>query len=145
TLALACPKALGIHKPRWSVFGPILVACGIAMGVLVFQTDLVTSRMFCGLFVAMLYVATDRLRCLLIGAVMFLPPAVFAATQMGHVRTRITCWLDPLSSENYSACEQISQGLFGLANGGITGAGLGEGRPDVVPHAESDFIFASFA
>src|SRR5699024_942655 len=88
---------------------------------------------------------SDRLSWLVIGAVMFLPPAVFAATQMGHVRTRITCWLDPLSSENYSACEQISQGLFGLANGGITGAGLGEGRPDVVPHAESDFIFASFA
>src|SRR5699024_3743919 len=82
---------------------------------------------------------------LVIGAVMFLPPAVFAATQMGHVRTRITCWLDPLSSANYSSCEQISQGLFGLSNGGLTGAGLGEGRPDVVPHAESDFIFASFA
>ncbi|MDN6328707.1 MAG: FtsW/RodA/SpoVE family cell cycle protein [Brachybacterium sp.] len=145
TLALAGPKVLGIHLPRWSDFGPILVAWGFAMAVLVFQTDLGTSLMFFGLFVAMLYVATDRLSWLVIGAVMFLPPAIFAATQMGHVRTRLTCWLDPLSSANYSACEQISQGLFGLANGGITGAGLGEGRPDVVPHAESDFIFASFA
>ncbi|WP_394216496.1 FtsW/RodA/SpoVE family cell cycle protein [Brachybacterium vulturis] len=145
TLALAGPKVLGIHLPRWSDFGPILVAWGFAMAVLVFQTDLGTSLMFFGLFVAMLYVATDRLSWLVIGAVMFLPPAIFAATQMGHVRTRITCWLDPLSNENYSLCEQINQGLFGLANGGITGAGLGEGRPDVVPHAESDFIFASFA
>ncbi|AXK46116.1 FtsW/RodA/SpoVE family cell cycle protein [Brachybacterium saurashtrense] len=145
TLALAGPKVLGIHLPRWSDFGPILVAWGFAMAVLVFQTDLGTSLMFFGLFVVMLYVATDRLSWLVIGAVMFLPPAVFAATQMGHVRTRITCWLDPLSSANYGSCEQISQGLFGLANGGITGAGLGEGRPDVVPHAESDFIFASFA
>ncbi|MGP9581986.1 FtsW/RodA/SpoVE family cell cycle protein [Brachybacterium sp. AOP42-C2-15] len=145
TLALAGPKVLGIQLPRWSDFGPILVAWGFAMAVLVFQTDLGTSLMFFGLFVVMLYVATDRLSWLVIGAVMFLPPAVFAATQMGHVRTRITCWLDPLSSANYASCEQISQGLFGLANGGITGAGLGEGRPDVVPHAESDFIFASFA
>ncbi|MGO2193183.1 MAG: FtsW/RodA/SpoVE family cell cycle protein [Brachybacterium sp.] len=145
TLALAGPKVLGIQLPRWSDFGPILVAWGFAMAVLVFQTDLGTSLMFFGLFVVMLYVATDRLSWLVIGAVMFLPPAIFAATQMGHVRTRITCWLDPLSSANYSSCEQISQGLFGLANGGITGAGLGEGRPDVVPHAESDFIFASFA
>lgn len=145
TLALAGPKVLGIHLPRWSDFGPILVAWGFAMAVLVFQTDLGTSLMFFGLFVAMLYVATDRFSWLVIGAVMFLPPAIFAATQMGHVRTRITCWLDPLSSEGYRSCEQVAQGLFGLANGGITGAGLGEGRPDVVPHAESDFIFASFA
>ncbi|GAA4521920.1 FtsW/RodA/SpoVE family cell cycle protein [Brachybacterium paraconglomeratum] len=145
TLALAGPKVLGIQLPRWSDFGPILVAWGFAMAVLVFQTDLGTSLMFFGLFVVMLYVATDRLSWLVIGAVMFLPPAIFAATQMSHVRTRITCWLDPLSSANYSSCEQISQGLFGLANGGLTGAGLGEGRPDVVPHAESDFIFASFA
>ena len=145
TLALAGPRVLGIQLPRWSDFGPILVAWGFAMAVLVFETDLGTSLMFFGLFVAMLYVATDRLSWLVIGAVMFAPPAVFAATQMSHVQTRITCWLDPLSRANFSTCEQINQGLFGLANGGITGAGLGEGRPDVVPHAESDFIFASFA
>ena len=145
TLALAGPKVLGIHLPRWSDFGPILVAWGFAMAVLVFETDLGTSLMFFGLFVVMLYVATDRLSWLVIGAVMFLPPAVFAATQMSHVRTRITCWLDPLSGENYSSCEQISQGRFGLANGGLVGTGLGEGRPDMVPHAESDFIFSSFA
>ncbi|MGP5053649.1 FtsW/RodA/SpoVE family cell cycle protein [Brachybacterium paraconglomeratum] len=145
TLALAGPKVLGIHLPRWSDFGPILVAWGFAMAVLVFETDLGTSLMFFGLFVVMLYVATDRLSWLVIGAVMFLPPAVFAATQMSHVRTRITCWLDPLSGENFSSCEQISQGLFGLANGGLVGTGLGEGRPDMVPHAESDFIFSSFA
>ncbi|MEE1617934.1 FtsW/RodA/SpoVE family cell cycle protein [Brachybacterium sp. J153] len=145
TLALAGPKVLGIQLPRWSDFGPILVAWGFAMAVLVLQTDLGTSLMFFGLFVAMLYVATDRLSWLVIGAVMFLPPAVFAATQMSHVQTRITCWLDPLSRENFSSCEQIGQGLFGLANGGLFGTGLGEGRPDVVPHAESDFVFTSFA
>ena len=145
TLALAGPKVLGIHLPRWSDFGPILVAWGFAMAVLVFQTDLGTSLMFFGLFVVMLYVATDRLSWLVIGAVMFLPPAIFAATQMSHVRTRITCWLDPLSSANYGSCEQISQGLFGLASGGLIGTGLGEGRPDMVPHAESDFIFSFFA
>lgn len=145
TLALAGPKVLGIHLPRWSDFGPILVAWAFAMAVLVFQTDLGTSLMFFGLFVAMLYVATDRLSWLVIGAVMFLPPAVFAATQMSHVRRRLTCWLDPLDPENYDRCFQVATGLFGLANGGVVGTGLGEGRPNIVPHSESDFVYATIA
>ncbi|MGY5765472.1 FtsW/RodA/SpoVE family cell cycle protein [Brachybacterium sp. DNPG3] len=145
TLALAGPKVLGIHLPRWADFGPILVAWAFAMAVLVFETDLGTSLLFFGLFVAMLYVATDRLSWLIIGAVMFLPPAVFAATQLSHVQTRIKCWLDPLASANFDRCGQINAGLYGLANGGITGAGLGSGRPDVVPFADSDFIYSSLA
>lgn len=143
TLALAGPKVLGIHLPRWSDFGPILVAWAFAVAVLVFETDLGTSLLFFGLFVVMLYIATDRLSWLVIGAIMFAPPAIYAITQVSHVRVRLTCWLDPLSSANYDRCYQIDQGLFGLANGGITGAGLGQGRPHIVPFAHSDFIFSS--
>ncbi|MFC0675681.1 FtsW/RodA/SpoVE family cell cycle protein [Brachybacterium hainanense] len=145
TLALAGPKVLGIHLPRWADFGPILVAWAFALAVLVFQTDLGTSIMFFGLFVAMLYVATDRLSWLVIGAILFVPPAIFAVTQVSRVRTRLTCWLDPLASGNYDRCGQINNGLFGLANGGLWGTGLGEGRPNVVPFAHSDFIFTSLA
>lgn len=145
TLALAGPKVLGVQLPRWSDFGPILVAWAFALAVLVFQTDLGTSLMFFGMFVAMLYVATDRLSWLIIGAVMFVPPAVLAITQLSHVRTRLTCWLNPMEPENFDRCGQINNGLFGLANGGLMGTGLGEGRPNVVPFAHSDFIYASLA
>jgi cell division protein FtsW (lipid II flippase) len=143
TLALAGPKILGIHLPRWSDFGPILVAWVFSIAVLVFETDLGTSVMLFGLFVAMLYVATDRLSWLVIGAIMFAPPAVVALTQVSRVQTRLTCWLDPLSGENFNACYQVGQGLFGMASGGIWGTGLGEGRPQFVPFAHSDFIFAT--
>lgn len=145
TLALAGPKVLGIHLPRWSDFGPIVVAWAFAVAILVFETDLGTSLMFFGLFVAMLYIATDRLSWMIIGAVMFLPPALYAVTQVSHVQKRLTCWLDPLASSNYEACFQINQGLFGMGAGGVVGAGLGEGRPSMVPFGQSDFIFSGIA
>lgn len=142
TLALAGPKVLRIHLPRWSDFGPILVAWAFAVAILVFETDLGTSLMFFGLFVAMLYIATDRLSWMIIGAVMFLPPALYAVTQVNHVKTRLTCWLDPLASANYDRCFQIDQGLFGMGAGGVIGTGLGDGRPSMVPFGQSDFIYA---
>ncbi|WP_058234641.1 FtsW/RodA/SpoVE family cell cycle protein [Devriesea agamarum] len=145
TLALAGPKLLGIHFPRWRDFGPILVAWVFGLAVLVFETDLGTSLLFFGLFVAALYIATDRLSWIIIGFVMFVPPAVFAATHISHVQTRMTCWIDPLARENYDRCYQVAQGLFGMANGGITGAGLGQGRPNLVPFSWSDFIFSTAA
>lgn len=145
TLALAGPKVLGIHLPRWSDFGPIVVAWAFAVAVLVFETDLGTSLMFFGLFVAMLYIATDRLSWLIIGAIMFLPPALYAVTQVSHVKRRLTCWLDPLSSANFDRCGQINQGLFGMGSGGIIGSGLGGGRPSMVPFGQSDFIYSGIA
>jgi cell division protein FtsW (lipid II flippase) len=52
-----------------------------------------------------------------------------------------------LDSDVYSRAsggsEQLVRGLFGLASGGLFGTGLGEGMPELVPFAESDFIVAS--
>jgi cell division protein FtsW (lipid II flippase) len=54
--------------------------------------------------------------------------------------------LDSFNPDVYSAVGgsyQLVQGLFGFAEGGFLGTGLGQGRPDLVPLAESDYIFAS--
>src|SRR5207302_11255538 len=60
----------------------------------------------------------------------------------GHVRDRVDIWLHPFSHATTTGY-QLVQSLFGLAFGGILGTGLGQGRPDTVPFANSDFIVST--
>jgi len=137
---------MGVRWPRVRDLGPLIVIWAVAMGVLVFQRDLGTSLLYFGLFIAMLYIATNRILWLVLGGGLFLAGAVLAATQMSYVLGRVNGWLDPFSSENYNATGgsyQLVQGLFGLAEGGFVGAGLGSGQPNFVPLANSDYIVAA--
>ena len=59
-LSLARSRVLGIDMPRGRDLGPIVVAWLAEPRRAVFQKDLGTSLLFFGLFVAMLYVATER-------------------------------------------------------------------------------------
>ncbi len=145
TLALAGPKILGIRMPRTRDLGPILVVWAAAVLVQVAQRDLGTSLLFFGLFVAMLYVATQRISWVIVGVGLFMAGAVFAGTAFSHVASRYDAWLNALDSQVYSSGRsyQLVQGLFGMASGGLFGTGLGQGSPGLVPYAESDFIIAS--
>jgi cell division protein FtsW (lipid II flippase) len=142
SLALVRTKFLGIGFPRLKDLGPIIVAWLVSLAVLVFERDLGTSLLFFGLFVSMLYIATQRRSWLILGALLFALGAVLAYYSFGHVRLRVTVWLDPWSYANDEGY-QIVQSLFGLANGGILGAGLGQGFPNLVPFASTDFIVAA--
>lgn len=145
TLAVAGPKILGIRFPRARDMGPLLVVWFAAIAVQVFERDLGTSMLLFGIFVAMLYVATKRTSWVVLGVGLFLVGAAFAGTVFGHVRGRYTAWLHALDPGVYSSgqSEQLVKGLFGMASGGLFGTGLGQGRPDLVPYAYSDFIVAS--
>lgn len=143
-LALANRRILGVYLPRARDLGPILVVWLASVAVLVFQRDLGTSLLFFGVFVAMLYIATERLSWLLIGLTLFSGGAYFAWTVFGHVQNRVDIWLNAFAPDNVNAGSyQLVQGLFGLANGGILGTGLGQGRPEIVPFAKTDFIVAT--
>ena len=99
--------------------------------------------MFFGLFVVLLYVATERVSWVLIGVLLFAGGCVLSYEFFGTVKQRVTVWLhvfDYLQDEGY----QMSQSLFGLGTGGLFGAGLGGGRPELVPVAKSDFILSAF-
>lgn len=146
-LTLAGPRVLGMRLPRLRDLGPILAAWGVAVVVLVAQRDLGTSLLFFGFFVAMLYVATERVSWVVIGLGLFGAGAALAASIFPHVMARVEVWLHAFDAEVYNrnpgGSGQVVQGLFGMASGGLTGAGWGQGFPYLVPYANSDFIWTS--
>lgn len=143
SLSLVGRRVLGLQLPRGRDLGPIVVAWTASLGVLVFERDLGTSLLYFGLFVALLYVATERTSWIVIGLVLFLGGAFVAWTVFAHVQERVAIWLQPFAPDNLGQSYQLIQGMYGMASGGLLGTGLGAGRPDIVPFAESDFIYAS--
>jgi cell division protein FtsW (lipid II flippase) len=142
SLALAGRRVLFVDLPRMRDLGPILAMWLISLGVLVFQNDLGSSLLFFGMFLVMLYVATERPGWLIIGGAMFMVGAYVGYLFIGHVQTRVHVWLDPFNPHNNGY--QVVQGMFGMAWGGLTGRGLGLGSPQDTPIASSDFIFPAF-
>ncbi len=140
-LALAGRRFAGVDLPRGRDLGPILGAWLVSLGVLVFQRDLGSSLLFFGLFVVMLYVATERVGWIAVGALLFAGGAWFGYLTFSHVQSRVTGWLDPFSDTD--VYYQIVQGLYGMAFGGMLGTGLGQGDPTLTPYSYSDFIIAS--
>lgn len=140
-LSLVGRRVLGMQFPRARDLGPILVAWGLSVLILVLQRDLGSSLLFFGLFVAMLYVATERTSWIVIGLTLFMAGAVMAWRIFGHVQARVTLWLDPFAP---GQSDQVAKGLMGLGHGGIFGTGLGQGFPYLTYFANSDYIFASF-
>ncbi len=136
-LALAGRRFIGIDLPRGRDLGPILLMWLVSLGVLVFQRDLGSSLLFFGLFVVLLYVATERPSWLAVGLLLFAAGAYAAYLLFGHVQTRIDGWLDPEKTG------QLMQGQYGLAWGGILGRGWGQGSPYLTPFSYSDFIATS--
>jgi cell division protein FtsW (lipid II flippase) len=141
-LALASHRVLGIDLPRGRDLGPIVAAWLVSIGLLVRGRDLGMSMLFFGFFIVMLYIATERLSWLLIGLLLFVGGTFIAYHLFAHVQERFEIWLHPFKHAQGSAY-QLVQGLFGFSSGGLLGTGLGNGRPDLVPFAKSDFIVAT--
>ncbi len=145
-LALAGRRVLFVDLPRGRDLGPILAMWLVSLGILVFQRDLGSSLLFFGLFLLMLYVATERPGWLVVGGLLFSAGAVAGYRFFGHVRVRVDTWLHPFEFYDGGAGEnsyQLVEGMFGMAWGGLIGRGFGGGDPSRVPEASSDFIMAA--
>jgi cell division protein FtsW (lipid II flippase) len=159
-LVTAGRRVLGVTIPPLKHFGPMLVIWGTTMLLLFYIRDIGSSVMFFGAFLAMIYVATDRLSFAVIGLLLFGAGAYLVAGHVGHIADRIDAWqhpfdpklLDKISGGSY----QLAHGLWAQADGGVLGKGFGQAvlripdNPDCVstvncsllPAPHTDFIYA---
>lgn len=149
-LALASRRFMGLYLPRGRDLGPILVVWFISILILVFETDLGTSLLFFGMFIIMLYVATERTSWIVFGLLMSAAGAVGVASFESHVQQRVQAWLHPMKEYTLSKTvlghsAQSMEALWAFGSGGTLGTGLGQGHSDLIRFAaNSDFILATF-
>jgi cell division protein FtsW (lipid II flippase) len=126
---------------------PMLVIWGLALATVVVQRDLGAALLFYGVFLLLLYVATQRRDLLVLGVVLFLLGGLVLYAFFPHVQERVQIWLDPFATAQ-GAGFQIVRGLYALGRGGVLGTGLGAGLPGVggapsIPAVHTDFVFAA--
>lgn len=148
SLAIAGKKILFVQLPRWRDFLPLLIAWIAALVLLIAQKDLGVALLMFTIFVAVLYVATDRPSWVIFGLILTIPLAVLAYMLFSHVQERVANWLDafnPVIINRTGGSYQLINGLFGIASGGLSGNGWGRGQAWRTALANSDYIVSALA
>ena len=120
----------------------VSVAAAAHVLILVVQKDLGAALIFFITYVIVLYVASQNSLYLISALAAGTLAAVVAWRLFSHVQVRVLAWQDPWSTidnEGY----QVARSLFAIGTGGWFGMGLGEGMPNSIPVASSDFIFSA--
>ena len=134
-------RFLGLSLPRLRDLAPILVVWGIAIIIMGISNDFGPALLLFSTVLGMLYMATGRSSWLVIGLILVAVGGFGVYQISSKIQNRFSNFLDPLGNYDNGGY-QLAQSLFGLSSGGITGSGLGQGHPDLVPVAHSDFILA---
>lgn len=112
--------------------------------ILVAEKDLGAALIFFVTYLVILYVSSERLVYLVAGLACGSVAAVVAYHLFTHVQNRVIAWRDPWSTIHTQGY-QVAQSLFAIGTGGWFGMGLGEGVPNNIPVASSDFIISAVA
>ena len=147
-LALWGAHVLVRHRPaprRWrQALMPVMPVALLIFTLVVAQPDLGTTISLAVIVAALLWFS-----CAPVGLLALLSTAgVIGAVVLGVVasyrQSRIAAFLDPSSADPLGPAYQARQALYSLADGGMFGQGLGQGRAkwSYLPNADNDFIFA---
>lgn len=141
-LAVFLARATGRSETGARLWLPPAGLLVLTLVVLGLQNDIGTAAIYFATLLTLIYAATARVLFVGGGLVLLAAATVALARVAPHVRVRLETWLNPwpqIETHGY----QITQSLFAIAAGGITGTGLGAGHPEFVPAAHTDFIFAA--
>ena len=112
--------------------------------ILVLSTDLGAALILFVVYLVMLYVATSQPLYAAAGIGAGSLAAVAGFHLFAHIKVRVAAWKDPFASYNEGGY-QVAQSLFAIGTGSWFGMGLCQGSPELIPVAESDFIFSAIA
>lgn len=143
-MAVTSRSFLGLKIPRLKYFGPVVLVWAASVGLLVFEKDVGISLLFIAASLLMLYMASGQISYVILGGLLFLTGFPILYHIFSHVQTRIEGWLDPWSDPSGKGY-QITQSIFNIADGGLTGNGLGAGFAQTIPEVHTDFIFSAIA
>lgn len=135
-------RFLGMDLPRIRDLAPIVVVWILAILIMAGENDFGPALLLFTTVLIMLYLATGKGSWLFIGAILVTLGAVAVYQVSDKIQERVQNFLDPIAHYD-STGYQLSQALFGMSWGGITGTGVGQGYPNMVPVAHSDFILAA--
>jgi cell division protein FtsW len=122
---------------------PVLILTGVLAVLLMRQPNLGTTIVVVGIALAMLFAAGAPLRSLLSWTGIAITAAAFMAFLADYRRERLLGFLDPWSRRDSEGLQTV-QSLASIADGRITGVGLGasRGKWGYLPFAHTDFIFS---
>ncbi|HWR54179.1 MAG TPA: FtsW/RodA/SpoVE family cell cycle protein [Bryobacteraceae bacterium] len=134
----------GLNLPRLDHAVPVMIAVAVAIAFFFLQKDLGPAVILAGLFLCLYAVARRRVRLVLVAAGVLCATG-WLAYRIEYPRiavTRIGMWLSPWNN-GLAHGEQVVHGLWAMATGGVLGAGIGAGQPEVIPAAHTDLILAA--
>ncbi|MDP5226203.1 MULTISPECIES: putative lipid II flippase FtsW [Arthrobacter] len=135
-------KLLGQWK---HVVMPAIIFSGAIVAIVMIQHDLGTALILMALLFSALFFAGVNFKILTAFGLSLVAAAGVAALTSGNRMCRITTWVTGQNcSDSYDSAYQSTNGLYGLATGGLLGTGLGQSRQKYswIPEAHNDFIFA---
>jgi cell division protein FtsW len=124
-------------------FLPSAMFTGLVLVLVLAQPDLGTAILIAGVAGMMFFLAGARWLHLVGCALLASPVLYWMIFAVPWRKQRILAFLDPLNSAQDTGY-QLFQSLIGMARGGITGMGLGEGKQKLfyLPEAHTDFIYS---
>jgi len=124
------------------VFIPVVPVSVLVIGTVI--GDLGTAMVLVLIVLGCLFFAGVKLRLFIIPLVLGVVAVLGYALTSDNRMKRILSLFNPEACDKNVECYQAAHGIYGMANGGIFGVGLGNSQEKYgwLPAAENDYIFA---